>query len=179
MNLALPPLELDYRRSIAGDRRLGIAVLALAAGLFAGAVVYYDGLADDIARHEAELGRLAREHNRPSAASTLSARELAAQLAAAKGVLRQLSLPWGGLFRAVESTDAKTVALLAIQPNAEKRTVLLQGEAKSLEHALDYVRKLEQSGPLANVHLTSHRIEQQDPQKPVRFTLAADWERQP
>jgi hypothetical protein len=172
----MPALELDYVRRWYGDDRTGRWLLVLGLLVLAAVGGYLWRLNAQIDRFHGEVGRIEQSLRQQSGqVRPLSAREVETQLAAARVVMRQLSLPWEALFRAVESADARNVALLTIQPNAERRTLAISGEAKAFEHVLEYVRQLERSDPLVNVHLTNHKIEQQDPQRPVHFTLVADW----
>lgn len=168
-------LELDYVRRWYGNDRAGRGLLAVALMVLValGGYVWY--VNSQIERYHGEVGRIEQSlRQQTGQVRPLSPRELEEHLASARVVMRQLSLPWDALFRAIESADA-TVALLTIQPNPERRTLAISGEAKAFEHVLEYIRQLELSDPLANVHLTNHKIEQQDPQTPVRFTLQADW----
>jgi len=75
----------------------------------------------------------------------------------------------------VEGAAGKDVALLAIQPDKHKGEVVIGGEAKDVAAMLNYMRRLNDARQLSEVVLLSHQIEQQDPQKPVRFNLSAKW----
>jgi Tfp pilus assembly protein PilN len=171
-----PALYLDYQHSGYGHGWLRAVLLALGIAMAAGALTYERQLAGEIASREAELGRM-KEQMRPRAAVRVNAspRQLEEEIQRAKGVIQQLTLPWEKMFAAIESSDDKGVALLTIQPDAEKRHITVGGEAKNLLIMLDYVRRLETSGALTHVYVTSHEVQQQDPQKPVRFMLEASW----
>ncbi|TCV89640.1 PilN domain-containing protein [Sulfurirhabdus autotrophica] len=97
----------------------------------------------------------------------------------ANATLQKLALPWEGLFKSLESSNPDTIALLAIQPDAGKQVMKLNGEAKDLNAMLDYIKQLQQDKILANISLLTHEISQRDPEKPVRFTLSATWRTQP
>jgi hypothetical protein len=169
-------LELDYVRRWYGDERTGRWLLALALLVLATLGGFLWHVNSQINRFHGEVGRIEQSlREQTGQLRPLSPRELEEHLASARVVMRRLSLPWDALFRAIESADAKSVALLTIQPNPERRTLAISGEAKGFEHVLEYIRQLERSDPLVNVHMTNHKVEQQDPQKPVRFTLLADW----
>jgi len=172
----MPALSLDYQRTGSGHGWLRAALLALGLAAAAGVLTYERQLAGEIASREAELGRM-KEQVRPRASMrvNVSPRQLEEEIQRAKGVIQQLTLPWEKMFAAIESSDDKGIALLTIQPDAEKRHITVGGEAKNLLVMLDYVRRLETSGALTRVHVTSHEVQQQDPQKPVRFMLEAAW----
>jgi Tfp pilus assembly protein PilN len=67
------------------------------------------------------------------------------------------------------------VALLAMQPNLQNRQVRISGEAKNLEAVFDYARRLGTSALLDQVYLTEHAVKTEQAQKPVAFSLVAQW----
>jgi type IV pilus assembly PilN-like protein len=100
-------------------------------------------------------------------------------LAYANSVVQNLALPWDMLFKTVEGTGNVPVALLAVQPDAQKGMVRISGEAKDYAAVLTYLARLDGSGSLRNVHLLSHQLKQDDPQRPLLFTIAASWKLEP
>jgi hypothetical protein len=94
-------------------------------------------------------------------------------------VLRRLSLPWDSLFLTMESAAGGEVALLALEPDAEKQVVKVSGEAKDFTALLNYVTRLEAQEAFGPVYLQSHQVQLQDPQRPVRFALHAVWKGAP
>lgn len=168
---------LDYQRRWPVPRRASMGLLAIGALLTGGALYAHQALLAGIAQHEARLGELTRSTT-GAIAATNDPRQLDAETQRANAILRQLAQPWDALFRALESTAArqeKTIALLAIQPDAEKRQVQISGEAKNLAAMLDYVKLLSADPAMASVHLVSHQVQSRDPQRPVRFSLSAEW----
>mgnify|MGYP001577907794 CR=1 FL=1 len=171
------PLFLDYQRRSPPPGRASLALLAFGVLLASLALFSHQALLAEIARHEARIGELARAAPR-STAVTSDPRQLDEEVKRANVILRQLTQPWDALFRALESTSAlqeKTIALLTIQPDAEKRQVKITGEAKNLTVMLDYVKLLSDGAVLSNVYLVSHQVQTKDPDKPVRFSLSAEW----
>jgi hypothetical protein len=172
----MPALCLDYQHRRPGSVwwRAGLLVIGLVAA--SGALLYERQLAGAIAQHQAELGQIRqRLHPRRVVRADASPRQIEEEVRRAKGVIRQLTLPWDRMFAAIEASDNHGIALLTVQPDADKQHTLIGGEAKSLMVMLEYVQRLERSGALARVHVTTHEVQQQDPQKPVRFMLEADW----
>jgi Tfp pilus assembly protein PilN len=96
-------------------------------------------------------------------------------MAAARVVLSHLTVPWETLFRGLESVDEKDVALLSMIPDAEKQQIKLTLEAKNLNAMLSYHRKLQENPTFKEVSLGEHEIVQQDPYRPVRFSVTATW----
>lgn len=98
-----------------------------------------------------------------------------AELKHAREILLQLSTPWNPLFLALEQNNLKNLALLSIEPNRKKQQVVLTGEAKNLEVTLAYVKQLAQMDVFSQAYLLKHSIDQDDPNKPVSFTILAQW----
>lgn len=167
-------LEIDFARRAKPFSVAGVAVFVVGALALGQAIHVERDSADEIAAAEARLNRLTRV-NPALASQSAGGESLREEIAQANEVLQQLTLPWQPLFQAVESSADKDVALLSIQPDAMKRVVRLAGEAKNFKALLGYISRLEASGYLGRVYLTSHEIKTQDPDKPVRFALVADW----
>jgi Tfp pilus assembly protein PilN len=172
-------LQLDYQRSVRPIPWLGLGVLASALVALALMASHYHQLGQHIALWEARAAHVERlSSHRARALLPLSgqaAREQALEVQHANQVLRKLSLPWDMLFRAVESAGGESVALLSMEPDIQKGTVRISGEAKNFAAMLDYIRQLGARDVFGSVHLQNHQIRQDDPQKPVRFSLLAAW----
>jgi Tfp pilus assembly protein PilN len=52
---------------------------------------------------------------------------------------------------------------------------VITGEAKTLEDLLEFIRYLQEQDSLSGVTLQSHKVNQQDREKPVRFRVVAAW----
>lgn len=100
---------------------------------------------------------------------------LEGQAIEAAAVIERLTLPWPALFQALERVALDRVALLSIQPDPERRIVTLVGEAKQYEDVLAYIGSLNVVPVFRHVHLVSHEVKQDDPQRPVLFTVSASW----
>lgn len=87
----------------------------------------------------------------------------------------QLNLPWSELFEAVESVMPAQVALIALEPNGRMRMLILQAEAKTAEHMIEFVDRLKSVPIFENVVLTRHEIRAQDPNRPYRFSIEVRW----
>ena len=171
-------LDLDFRSSDRQANWVGIALLAvgLAGAIAAGG--QYSQLADEFAQAEARVRESGIAARRQTAAVRPSGdvQKVALEVKRASEVAFALRLPWNDLFTSVESANTPNVALLSIESDTGKRQVKISAEAKDLESMLDYVRFLGAQPKLANVYLQSHHLQQQDPQRPVRFVLGADWD---
>jgi hypothetical protein len=172
----LRALTLDYRRQPRA-RWAGVALLmvgAVGAGLLGAqyAQIVY-------AAAQAETG--IREHGvatrkkvvAPSAPG--DAEKMALEVKHAREILLQLGMPWNELFTSVEGVEAPDVALLHIESDVDKQNVKISAEARNLGAMLDYLHDLEGRSIFSDVYLQSHQIQQQDPQRPVRFVVTATW----
>lgn len=170
-------LRLDYQQDLA-LRWPGLLLLAVALGGLGFAIVYYVDLNDRAASWEGRLEQVARSGGMSPLAGRTGQREsedMAVQVSRANEVLHRLTLPWNALFRAVESAAGKDIALLAMEPDLEKKQVKISGEARDFAALLNYVTRLEEQAVFGPVYLQGHQVQQQDPDKPVRFSLLAVW----
>lgn len=197
-------LAIDYRRKRSGFPWLGVLLLVVSVAAIVAIVNDYRHTTGQIAMTESlatgrnsEARRQMAINQRPRG----DAQKVALETKRAGEVISQLNIPWDELFRAVESTDKRRsadpvqqselkalglersaksedgneVALLAIEPDPSKGQVKLTAEARNLTAMLDYVRQLQQQSSLTDVYLQNHQVQQQDAEKPVRFTLTATW----
>lgn len=179
------PLELDFLRA---RRQLGTPVWVLLLGALVAVAVAdrYLALTATVAAREGQVAQLQRELAQRSsplrsagAARAERARATDADLKQAAAVSERLSLPWDRLLRGIERTAlkrGKDVALLAIRPDAHRRMVKITGEARDFPALVAYAQLLAQDPSMDDVYIESHQVMQQDPQRPVRFELAAHWQ---
>jgi hypothetical protein len=172
------PLSLDYvRRPISWPAwMLLVAAVAVAAGM---GRAYFSAKKELQALEAVRDGALSRASTKLVDRRVVYPLSLKENLVYANGVVLSLALPWDMLFRTVEGTGSVPVALLAVQPDAQKRQVKISGEAKDYAALLTYIARLDESGTLRNVHLLSHQRKQDDPQHPLLFTVAASWRPEP
>lgn len=170
------PLALDYQDK-RGSRPAAFVVMAAAIAITADVGIRYRALTQEIEGKQARLAKAAvHKPERKPAASAVSSEEYAF----ARQTAWRLSVPWDRLFRALEAAATEGVALLAIEPDIDNRTVHVSGEARDYLAALSYVASLsEQKGALAKVHLQRHEVRTAGSERPIAFTLSATWPEQP
>lgn len=172
-------LDLDYQHSMKPFPWAGVILLVLAFGALALGNTYYQGLNEKIGYWEFKSGQVLRATQRHVANNPREINNMALEIKHANEVLNQITLPWDKLFQAVEWSSGKDVALLTIEPDAEKRVVKISGEAKNIEGVLSYVKHLSEQEIFTSVYLQSHQVQEQNPEKPVRFSLVAAWKETP
>ncbi len=172
-------LDLDYQNSLKPLPWPGVVLLLLAMATLALIATYYRGMNEKIGYWEAKAGQVLRASERQSSGSQRELKETAQEIKHANEVLGQITLPWDKLFQAVEWSSGKDVALLTIEPDAEKHVVKISGEAKHIPAVLTYIRHLSAQDIFTNVYLQSHQVQEQSPDKPVRFALIASWKEAP
>ena len=152
------------------------AWLLLAAGLLAAgeAILGWQALRDEVAT-------LDHRQARSSAPAPGAAVDEATQreLDAARQVLQSLALPWEALFHSVEKALNRDTTLLALEPDAAKRVVRIEGEARSVLAAIAFVQRLESAPALEGVHLLSHQVRTDVAERPAQFVVMATWRQQP
>jgi len=167
-------LELDFNR--APSRTSGGAWLLLAVAIgFALDVGWSHWRArEELRELEARLSRdrgsradgMLRVNHRPATPE---------EMVFARETIARLAMPWEGLFTALEFAQSSRVSLLTVEPDAERGTVILTGEAKDYLAALSYVGSLSNAKGLSRVHLVRHESKPSDPRRSVLFTVSAQW----
>ena len=170
-------LFLDYKqnRRTPGWPDIILLVTGIVVVVYAG--IYYLHLFTEIDLLKTKQAVFAHKlsHNVDPRVASLSPLQLRTEVKQANTVLAQLALPWDTLFKDLESSQGGQVALLSIEPDSEKQTVKIVGEAKDFFTMLSYIKFLQQKDSLTQVYLQSHHIEHENAQNPIRFTLAASW----
>jgi hypothetical protein len=165
--MTLPRLELDYHAPPRRRHALGLLLLALALGGTGMLVQHYREVQQGLERAQAAHA-LAGERRAPAPKKVVDD-----ELRSAEAVVRQLALPWSAMVRTVEGAATPDVALLQMQPEARERLLRLTAEARSEQAMLAYLARLAAADSLADVHLASHQVLLEDPQRPIQFVVQA------
>jgi hypothetical protein len=163
-------LELDY---IAPARRrpwLGVLMLATSLGVASELWLQYRDARLELERFQVTGGLVSAER-RPARAAPRE--RLEDESRSAEAVVRQLTLPWASVIRAIERAATRDVAILQLQPDAESRLLRLTAEARHRDAMFEYVRRLGAAKELADVHVVSHQVQRDAPQRPVQFSVQA------
>jgi Tfp pilus assembly protein PilN len=165
-------LELDF--VVPPRRPRWIGWLVLAVSLFIAGDMLYRYREAQLALERLETARelLGAERRAPPA---LSGERLDEHWKNAEGVIRQLALPWAGLIETLERAAHRDVAVLQLQPEAERRVLRLTAEARREDAMLEYLRGLAAARGFEEVHLLSHQVREDDPQRPLQFTVQASF----
>lgn len=169
-------IELDYVRKRRGDVSKTALLLLAALVVLLASAWHYLAMEGEVASSEQAvaakrqtLQRLQPVPDRPQEKGLDQAIEQA------NAVWLSLNQPWPELFAALEASKTDDVALLAVEPDPLKHSVRIIAEVKKREAMLAYVERLEQQPGLGSVVLLEHHINQQDKEKPFRFSLLAAW----
>jgi len=174
-------LRLDYQRNLPTPWA-GIALLGLVMLGFILSGTYYLTLSDQVSEMESKSERIRSkgvQHGIAERADEHGSVELAQEVNQANDVLRRLSVPWEALFQAVESSAGGKVTLLALEPDIEKHQMKISGETKNYTVLMSYLTQLQGHPVFSSVYLQNHHVQQQDPDKPLRFSLLATWQEAP
>jgi Tfp pilus assembly protein PilN len=163
-------LELDYVAPPPAPRALGMAVLAIALATAGMLVERYREVRSELERIETAQRLLGRDQ---TAARPTPRARLDEEAKSVEAVLRQLALPWGAIIETVEGATTGDVAILQLQPDAQQRQLRLGAEARTRQAMLEYLKRLSSAKGLAEVHVVSHQVQTEDPNRPVQFTVQA------
>jgi hypothetical protein len=164
-------LRVDFVRPRPVPSPLGWGLLVLGLLALAWAGWRYQSVS---AAHEAATARLAALSPK-SAPRRPAARPAAQDEAEALAGRRLLEADWGGLLAALEQSRPADVALLRVEAEAARGTLLLSATAKDAAAMLAYLQRLERLPLLSRVALSSHQDEAVDGLRTVRFDLRAQW----
>ncbi|MTV40557.1 PilN domain-containing protein [Duganella radicis] len=170
-------LNFNFSGHLSLLQQAGKIFLLLSVVLAAYCVWKYEETEQELSVIRAHQSKLARVQSDASAtrqnAEVLSAKD--EEIKYANRVIDRLALPWDRLFNEMENTVDADVVLLDVAPDAERGRISFTSETRDLSTMLNYERRLAQSPLLRDVVIQSHQVQIQDPQKPVRFVVAADW----
>ncbi|HWM43765.1 MAG TPA: hypothetical protein VNP36_15120, partial [Burkholderiales bacterium] len=72
----------------------------------------------------------------------------------------------------------KDVALLNIQPDAQSRVLRVTASAPREELMLQYLKRLGATGSFGEVHLVNHQVREDEPGRPIQFSVQATFKSQ-
>ena len=165
------PLQLDFIAAPGRRRLAGVVVLAAGLALAGELVVEYRDAQQRLQQLETADALLSAA--RPPRAVPRESAD--GEMKSAQAVVRQLSLPWAELIGALERAATNDVAVLQIQPDAQQRLLRLTAEARDERLMLEYLRRVVATGSFAEVHLVSHQVREDDPRRPLQFSLQASF----
>lgn len=174
--MRLPRLQIDYIVTPRRPRWLGYALLAVALAIAGDLVVRYQAMQLELKRVETAKDLLSTERRAPQ---PIPKGRLDEQVKNAEAVVRQLALPWALLIQTLEEAAIKEVAILQLQPEAQQRLLKITAEARTNETMLEYLRRLAAAKTLSEVHLLSHQVQTEDPQRPIQFAVQARFKATP
>jgi len=129
---------------------------------------------------QAELHKLQARQAHASQRATQGTPVTEAQAGAINAAVARLNLPWRDLFRTIEAaTPPDRIALLELSPDPTRRAVKGSAEARNAEDMLAYITRLGEQPFFASVVLVRHEINEQDPNRPLRFQFLAEWREVP
>lgn len=151
------------------------AAWALLAGgiLLAGLAMWRHGeLAGEIAREQGIALRLQADTQSPA---TRPRQAGASGQTAQTTVQARLELPWAHLFRSLEQLRSKHIALISLEADDRRNEATLTAEARTPEAMLAYLEDLKVRAGLQAVVLSSHEVQEEDEQRPLRFVIRLGW----
>jgi len=171
-------LSLDFakNRAFSFSHITPTSLLILVAGLVISGLVTLAYQAQNVALNRAqhELTQI-QPSKRINATNTNFEAIPPAELKQIADITTDLTTPWDQLLTELEQVEMRDVALLSLEPNKKKQQLILYGQAKNMQVALNYIEALEKLPALSKVFLQKHNVDQIDPFKPVAFTIVAQW----
>ncbi len=151
------------------------AWLLLAAGVLAALATVQDQRAAEQRRDAARQRLQTLQSLAPAARPQRRDPAREAEGAARAHARRALDMPWGELLSTLQRTRPASIALLTLEADALRGSLLLTGEAADYPAMLDYYAVLQEVPGLAEISLAQHGIREDGQARPVRFTLRGRW----
>jgi hypothetical protein len=172
MKNAPRPVQLDFVAPLHQAPLAGAALLAIGVAAAVTVGLAFERRLEERDRLDAALAATVRpRRSAPSPESLKRAAEAAT-------IARELGVPWTRLLAELEdaSQDSGTsVSLLQVEPDPGKHLVRITAEVRSMDDALDYLGRLQQSAVLRHPMLESHERRKDVPEHPLRIKLSAEW----
>jgi Tfp pilus assembly protein PilN len=170
-------LHLDFlrgRRPGTPGQWVMVGVLVFSAAAMA---VYGLQLQNSLVQRGAQLEKISHGATRPrqSQRDAQPPAQLAEALKSGDRVSRQLNIPWEQLFKGLEASQFKDVALLEVQPDVTASRVRITAEARHQDALRDYMKTLWGVEDFSGVYLVRQKINDKVAENPVQFTLDARW----
>ncbi len=167
-------IRLDFARTVARPLqalRWGL----LAAGLLAATSMFL--WSDTL---QGQLEALEWKQNAQPAAASRSSGALRAESTASRptpqlrDVERELGVNWRGVFAAIEKSVTPEIRVMAIRPDPQRQSLLIQAKAANGEQAQRFVERLQAGGIIRDAHLVHEAREDDD--ELLAFSVRARWE---
>ncbi len=92
-------------------------------------------------------------------------------------VLHELSVDWRGVFATLEGAMTPGIRIMAIRPDLQRQTLLIQAKAASGAQAQRFVERLQAGDTIKDAHLV-HEARDEDEEQ-IDFSVRAHWEVKP
>ena len=178
----MKPMRIDFapptwRRALVQLHPAALAAAVAGLALCAGGLWFANGMAEQRALRAQQLDRVqARQaalSKAPAPVADVAIPE--GQANAVNAAILQLNVPWRELEDAVGAATPSNIALLALDPDPKKQVLKITAEARNSDDMVGYVQVLKQQEFVAAAALVRHEIGEQDPNKPIRFQVEAQW----
>lgn len=165
-------VELDFLRKRPRPPLSAWALLVVGIGLLVLTVLRHQFLDGEITREEGLALKMKADSVQSGGRDKKT--EATRQITHAE-VKARLAMPWGTLFDKLERTRTVDIALLSVEADEHRREASITAEASNVEDMLAYLERLKKVAGTQAVFLHSHKIDEEDPQRPVRFVLRLKW----
>lgn len=166
-------IELDFLRRKQTVPMVSWLLLAAGAAFLSLVVWQHDQAKEEMKQETARRAQLAREAKLERMRQRQPSR--IARVESGRVDQSVLLKPWGELFLSLERSRPAKIALLNLDADGGKSSATLIAETKTPGQMLDYLNVLRKQPGLSAVTLTSHIVNEENPQRPVLFAVRFNW----
>lgn len=174
----LKSLQLEFIDGGGRWIRIGYAFAMLATACLLAMTWYFLGVqkeVDDwhglIEHHQTKVNKVISD----SKVSSQDQLKLSESIKFSREIASSLNFPWIDLFNALGKIKANDVVILEIDPNPKTLAIKLLMEAKNYQSMLAFVKTLSADQRFREVYLLNHKMDDQNKDKPIRFSVEAVW----
>ncbi len=168
-------MRVDFVASSVRSPRTGLMLFVIGAMLAGAAVMDDASRSDELVQLQGRAKKAKVAYQRVEAKRAPDHGIALASVSQSGDINRRLASPWGQLLDALEHAQNDTIALLAIEPSAERGRLRLSGEAKDMDALVAYMKSLDGEAGISELRLLTQQVKQSDPQHPVEFVIESHW----
>jgi len=88
-----------------------------------------------------------------------------------------LNVPWDLILDTLQKSTPENIALLSLEMDNQQPVLHATAEAANYESMLAYIHALQQKPLFSKVSISQHVVQEQDMNKPLRFSMDIYWSR--
>lgn len=171
-------VQIDFLSPVRRNEPGQVLLISLLVVAFIASAMYYRHILSETAALKARY-RTENEAQSPARGAPAGTDKITVEMTrrwqSARAIVERLSIPWLGLFNALEEATTDEVTLLRVEPDPGHREVRITVQTPKLANAISYARHLMSSGALTSATIVSQRDMTSDRSGLIQVIVSAKW----